>query len=189
MPAPQVHVTATGIILAIMFATAMGALLLWMFHLPMYVSAPAAKARRAVDAVKCIIVPTVGQPYSERGVELACRLGRDQKAEIVLTYVLEVPRTLPLNAPLPEATKHAEEALERGSQIVKIRGLVPVSHIERAREASGGIIRAASDRQADLIVLGIRPNAGARGAVLGRTTDALLSGAPCEVIVDKMPDA
>jgi len=184
---PQVHLTAEGILLAVIFASAMGGLLLWMFRLPMYVTAPAAKARRAVDAVKCIIVPTVGQPYSERGVELACRLGRDQKAEIVLTYVLEVPRTLPLNAPLPESTQKAEEALERGSQIVKIRGLLPVTHIERAREASEGIIRAARDRQADLIVLGIRPNVGARDTVFGRTTDALLSRAPCEVIVDKMP--
>jgi len=158
-----------------------------MLHPPAPVTAAAAKARRSIDAVKRILVPTVGMPYSERGVELACRLGQEQKAEIVLTYVLEVPRTMPLGTPLPEVEAKAREALERAESIVALHGLSAVMDIERAREAGEGIVRAARDHDVDLIVIGIRPRLTAAQDILGRTTDILLRRAPCEVIINKLP--
>jgi nucleotide-binding universal stress UspA family protein len=124
-------------------------------------------------------------PYSEKGIELACRLGHEQKAELVLTYVLEVPRILPLNARMPEAETKAQEALERAREIVSLHGLGAQTLIERAREAGEGIIRAAKDQGVDAIVLGIRPRLSLGQDLLGRTTDILLRRAPCEVIIDK----
>jgi nucleotide-binding universal stress UspA family protein len=126
-------------------------------------------------------------PHSERGVELACRLGLEQKAEIILVYVLEVPRTIPLGTPLPEDEAKAQESLSRAQAIVRLHNLSAIPHIERAREAVEGIIRVAKDYEADLIVLGIRPRVSAAEDVLGRTSDALLRRAPCEVIVNKLP--
>ena len=158
-----------------------------MLHPPAPVSPEVAKARRSIDAVKRILVPTVGTPHSERGVELACRLGEEQKAEIILVYVLEVPRTIPLGTPLPETEAKAQESLSRAEAIVKLHGLSAIPHIERAREAVEGIIRVAKDYEVDLIVLGIRPRVSAAEDVLGRTSDALLRRAPCEVIVNKLP--
>lgn len=182
----EVHTSVLGLILALAFAGSMGGLLWWMLHPPAPVPAAVAKARRSVDALKRILVPTVGAPYSERGVELACRLGQDQKAEIVLTYVLEVPRTLPLGTPLPRDEARAEEALKRARDIVAVHGLHAIAKVERAREAAEGILHAARDHDCDLIVMGIRPVVGAQ-EILGRTTNVLLRGAPCEVIVDKPP--
>lgn len=158
-----------------------------MLHPPAPVSREVAKARRSIDAVKRILVPTVGMPYSERGVELACRLGMEQKAEIILVYVLEVPRTIPLGTPLPESEARAQESIARAQAVVKLHGLSATVHIERAREVVEGIIRVAKDYDADLIVLGIRPRVSATEDILGRTSDALLRRAPCEVIVDKLP--
>lgn len=183
---PAAEPSLLGVLLAGIFAVSMGGLLWWMLHPPAPVPAAVAKARRSVDALKRILVPTVGAPYSERGVELACRLGQEQKAEIVLTYVLEVPRTLPLGAPLPGDEARADEALKRARDIVAIHGLHAIAKVERAREAGQGILRAATDHDCDLIVMGIRPVAGAQ-EILGRTTSILLREAPCEVIVDKSP--
>src|SRR6266566_1596280 len=105
----QIH--PLGLILAVLFASSMGALLLWMLWLPVKIPAAAAKAHRSVFAVKRILVPTLGQAYAERAVELACRLGQEQKAEVFLVHVLEVPRTLPLGVPLPEAETEAVKVL------------------------------------------------------------------------------
>lgn len=182
---PELQLSSLGILLATTFAVALGGLLRWMLHVPAPVSAEVAKARSSVSYFMRILVPTIGMPYSEKGIELACRLGHEQKAELVLIYVLEVPRTLPLNAPLPEAECKASEALERAREIVSLHGLEAVTRIERAREAGEGILRAAKDYHADAIVMGIRPRLTRTQDLLGRTTDILLRRAPCEVIVDK----
>lgn len=173
--------------IALFFLIALSAMLWWMLHPPVYIPAAAAKARRSVFAIKKILVPTVGEPYSERGVELACRLGDEQEAEILLVYVIEVPRTMPLSIPLAEAENRANAALERAESIVKLRGLPSQRLIQRARLAGEEIARIARDRDVDMIVLGISPEQGLRREFLGRTSDIVLRHSPCEVIIDKLP--
>lgn len=184
---PEIHITPLGILLATLFAASMGGLLWWMLHPPAPMAPAVAKARRSVDALKRILVPTIGESYAEHAVELACRLGKEQKAEILLLYVLEVPRTLPLNAPLPADEAKAQETLKRAQEIVYLHGLPWGIRIERAREAASGILHVAKEYDVDLIVLGTRPGAVRDQGILGRTTLALLRQAPCEVIVDKPP--
>src|SRR5512136_263851 len=110
--APELQMTFLGGLLASVFAVSMGVLLWWMLHVPRAIPQAAAKARRAVGAIKRVLVPTSGTVYSERGIELACRLGEEQKAEIYLINVIEVPRTLPMEAPMPEAESRAQEILK-----------------------------------------------------------------------------
>lgn len=180
-------VNPLGAVIAFFFVAALTTVLWWMLHPPVQIPAAAAKARRSVFAVKKILVPTVGLPYSERGVELACRLGDEQEAEILLVYVIEVPRTMPLGIPLPEAEKTAFEALERAQSIVTIHGLRSQRVVQRARLAGEEIARIARDTDMDMIVVGIRPEAGLRGELLGRTSDIILRHSPCEVLIDKLP--
>ena len=149
--------TFLGTALAVLFTISMSALLWWMLHPPKQIQPAVAKARHAVGAFKRILVPTSGVPYSEKGIELACRLGTEQEAEIVLTYVLEIPRTLPLNAPIPEAEKEAEEALNRGKEIVELHHLIPIVKLERAREAGEGIVKAAAESLRAAISRLLRP--------------------------------
>jgi nucleotide-binding universal stress UspA family protein len=184
--APEIHITFIGALLAFVFATSMGALLWWMFHVPKAVPLAAARARRTVGAIKRILVPTSGTYYSARGIELACRLGEEQKAEIYLINVLEVPRTLPLGAPMPEAETRAQEIIKEGEAIVNLRGLQVKAEVRRGRVAGEEIIRAAKDWEADLIVMGIRLEIRMAQEILGRTSDLVLRRAPCEVIVDKL---
>jgi nucleotide-binding universal stress UspA family protein len=184
----QPQMTFLGVLFAVLFTLSMGALLWWMLHPPKQIQPAVAKARHAVGAFKRILVPTSGVPYSEKGIELACRLGIQQEAEIVLTYVLEIPRTLPLNAPIPEAENEAEAALNRGKEIVELHKLIPILKLERAREAGEGIVKVAKDNDVDVIVLGIRPTWRGSQTSWGKTTDILLRKAPCEVVIDKLPE-
>lgn len=180
----EAHWNGFGLALGIIFLLSLGAIFIWMFMIPPQIPAAAARARRSVDAIRRILVPTVGMPYSERGIELACRLGEDQKAEIILTYVIEVPRTLPLGASMPKEEEKAREALSRGRAIVEIHNLPVVERIERAREAWEGILRAAGDSDVDLIVMGISPNDG-RPETLKKTANEVIKRSKWEVILDK----
>jgi nucleotide-binding universal stress UspA family protein len=179
--------SVVGIVIAVCFTAAMAALMLWMFRVPRPVSADVAQTRHALDVARVILVPTTGVPYSRRGVELACRLGQEQGAEILLVYVVEVPRTLPLEARLEQAEQEARVALQTAREVVELHDLPVRTLVQRARQAGDGVIAAAKDHRADLIVMGIAPRRHqARG--WGRTAEALLQRAPCEVIFDRLPD-
>ncbi|MCX7918392.1 MAG: universal stress protein [bacterium] len=174
-----------GLLLALLFTASLSGIMWWMLHPPPMVSRDVAKAIRSVDAIKRILVPTQGTSYSDRGVELACRLGAEQNAEIVLTYIVEVPRTLPLGAKLPKEEEKAKQALDRAEAIVQLRGLPAIRKIERARVAAEEIIRSAKEYDVDMIVMGVRPRVNPAQMVLGKTTDVLLRRAHCEVIIDR----
>ena len=184
-PTGEISFSWIGLILALFFTVSLSWIMWWMLHPPPIVSRDVAKARRSVDAIKRILVPTHGMPYSDRGVELACRLGAEQNAEIVLTYILEVPRTLPLGAEIPREEKKAKDALDRAESIVNVHGLQVIRKIERAREAAEEIIRSAKEYDVDIIVMGVRPRLNPAQMVIGRTTDILLRRAHCEVIIDR----
>jgi nucleotide-binding universal stress UspA family protein len=178
-----------GILLAAVFALLIGGLLLWMFRVPAPIAQEVARARRSVSGIRKILVPTRGAQHDERAVELACRLGQEQKSEIILTYVLEIPLTLSLNTPLPEEEAKAERAMQRSVEIVKLHNLEAIPRVERDRQAGRGILRTARDLDVDLVVIGMNPARSHFADPLGRTTETLLRNANFEVIVDKHPAA
>ncbi len=182
------HVSVVGAVLATGFAAAMATLILWMLRLPRAVSPEVARAVRSVGAVRTILVPILEAYYSERAVELASRLGQDQKAKILLGYIVEVPRTLSLGVPLPDAEEAGKRALNQAKQIVALHALEAEAEVVRAREAGEGIGRLARDYDVDLIVLGISPDSGFIEGSTARVAESLFRHAPCEVIIDRLAE-
>lgn len=178
----------TGIALALIFAAAMAALLFWMLRVPRPVSREIARAVRSVGAVRTIFVPILEAYYSARAVELASRLGADQRAKILLGFVIEVPRTLSLEVSMPRVEAAGRSALERAGEIVASHHLQSTAEMIRAREAGEGITRAARDHDVDLIVLGIAPQAGFIEGSTERVAESLFRSAPCEVIIDRLAE-
>jgi nucleotide-binding universal stress UspA family protein len=176
-----------GIFFAVLFAVCISGLLLWMFRVPAPIAREVARARRSVSGIRRILVPTRGAEHDQRAVELACRLGQEQRSQIVLADVLEIPLTLSLNTPLADEEKKANETRRRSVEIVKRHGLEPIPRVERDREAGRGILRTARDLDVDLVVIGMNPARSHFADPLGRTTETLLRKAEFEVIVDKHP--
>ncbi len=146
-----------------------------------------AQTRDSVSALRRILVPIRGFAFEERAVELACRLGQEQKSEIVLACVLEIPLTLSLGTSLPGEEEKAAAALARSAQLVRLHRLTPVERIERDRDAGRGILRVAKDLNVDLVVVGLDPNRGVAIQPIGPTTETLLRKANFEVVVDRTP--
>jgi len=176
-----------GIVLAIAFVVSMGALFWWMFRVPPLVPHEVAVVYRLVAGMERLLVPVSGKVASERAVELTCRLGAPQKAEIILAYVIEVPFTLSLGSPLPAEESGGEAALRTARFIVEQHGLPVRTKMLPHRYAWSGILRLASEEMVDAIVMSV--GAGRPGLVegMGRTTQEVLKRAECEVILDKMP--
>jgi nucleotide-binding universal stress UspA family protein len=182
------HPSLLGSILAALFAIPMAALLIWMLRLPRPVSQEIARAVRSVGAVQTILVPILEHYYSERAVELAGRLGQAQKATILIGYVVEVPRTLPLGVPLPHVEEQASRALAQAKTICAMHSLQAQIELIRVREVGEGIARVARDRGVDLIVLGISPGERLSEGSTVRAAESLLRHAPCEVIIDRLAE-
>ncbi|MBI3952297.1 MAG: universal stress protein [Acidobacteria bacterium] len=188
MAEAQFHISTLGVVLAVLFVVSMGGLLWWMLHPPPPIGAAVARAVRGVSAARRILVPAKGTSYSDRAVELACRLGQEQEADIVLVYVIEVPLALPLGTPLERDEAKAREALERGSQIVRLHELRPVPIVRRDRDVAHGVLAVANDEGADLVVLGINPRRITAGDSMGKSIEAILKKSGIEVIVDLVPE-
>jgi len=178
-----------GLLIAVVFSGSMSSLLWWMLHPPKAISMVAAKVKVAVDAIKVILVPIVGKEYSERGIELACRLGLEQNAVIRLVHIVEVPLSLPLGAELQPQEEAAQKILATGKGIVESNKMIADVRVERARHAAEKIAEMATRENVSLIVMGIRPKVGGVESLIGRTSETLIRRLPCEIIIDANPAA
>jgi nucleotide-binding universal stress UspA family protein len=176
-----------GIALAVAFVGSMASLFRWMFAVPPALPHEVAVVSRSVTALQRILVPVTGKIESGRAVELACRLGTAQKAEIILAYVLEVPFTLSLETRLPREEAAGEEALRTARIIVEQHGLPATTKFLPHRYASAGIVYLAKEQMVDAIVLSANPRRVGSGEGIGRTCEEVLRQAPCEVILDRVP--
>lgn len=154
-------------------------------RLPATLSTTLRDSQRAVRGLRRIVVPIDPNVSSGRAVELACRLGEAQKAEILLVHVIAVPYKLPLDHPLPEATFRGGRALRLGEAIVREHGLPLRSELLRERSAAGAVVRLAREQQADLVVMGAGESETHLDGGLGRTAEEILRRAPCEVLIDR----
>jgi nucleotide-binding universal stress UspA family protein len=176
-----------GIALAVIFVGSMALLFRWMFAVPPMVPREVAAVSHSVAAMQRILVPVSGKVQSGRAVELACRLGGTQKAEIVLAYVLEVPFTLSLETRLPNEEARAQEALQTAQLIVEQHGLPVTTKLLPHRQAHAGILHLAKEEMVDAIVMSAGSDRPGSTEGVGRTSQEVLRRAPCEVILDKYP--
>ncbi len=183
----NVTLNPLGIFLAIIFAGSLALLFRWMFRVPPQLPQEVVAVYHSVTALQRILVPVSGRRSTERAVELACRLGLAQKAEIILAYVLEVPFTLSLDTPVPTEEAKGQEALHTARLIVEQHGLPVSTKIVPHRYASAGILHLAKEEQVDAIVMSAGSERPGPAEGLGRTSREVLKRAGCEVIVDKVP--
>lgn len=182
----MIQIDPLGIFLAVIFAVSMGILFFWMFRVPPMLPLPVIKVHGSVQAVHKILVPVVEAIPSERAVELACRMGNGNKAELVLVHVIVVPYTLPLGARMPEREQVARDTLELGSAIALRNGSHAKICIVQDRSAVDGVLRVANEEKVDAIVLGVGLKTRVPGE-WGKTGAEILRRATCEVILDKVP--
>jgi nucleotide-binding universal stress UspA family protein len=140
-------------------------------------------------SAKRILVPINGNPTDDEMVTLACSIAKRTKGEVHVIYIIEVKRTLPLDAELPPEAERGEMVLEQAERVAEELGLSIQADLLQARDVGSTIVDEARERGADLILLGLSYKKRFGEFDLGRTAPFVLKHAPCRVWLCRQPIA
>ena len=127
------------------------------------------------------MVPVDGSQASLEAVAFASDIARKNKGKVYVLHVIEVKRTLPLDAQLSPEAGAGEEMLAEAERVGREHKVDVEGEILQAREAGHAIIDEALERDVDLIVVGTEHSDNNGQYQLGRVAPYILSTAPCEV--------
>ncbi len=136
-----------------------------------------------------ILVATGGTAADEEAVQLACELAKKSKAEIYVVYIIEMNRSLPLDAVIESDIAKAEQILTRAEDIAAENDYEIETDLIQSREAGPAIVDEARERNVDLILMGLRYKKRFGSFNLGRAIPHVLEEAPCRVLLLRAPVA
>jgi APA family basic amino acid/polyamine antiporter len=154
-----------------------------------------------------ILVPIFGTPLDDDIVQTAGRLAGETHDDVVeegavieAIWVFEIPLSLPLDAPLPDAqVQRARRALARAKAVgEEYEGVEVATATVRARRAGQAIVNEARRRGVEAIVLAAEEPSRVRGGALlgasgplenyvGEITKYVINKAPTRVILTAPP--
>jgi len=137
--------------------------------------------------IRSILVPVDGSEASQQAIALACTIAKRNKGKVVAVHVIEVRRSLPLDAELTGEAEQGERYLAIAERIGDELDQAVEGELLQAREAAHAIVDEAIERQVDAIVVGVDYSAPFGQFQLGRVTQYVLKNAPCHVILWRHP--
>ncbi len=134
-----------------------------------------------------ILVAANGKDADDEAVKLACDLAKKSKAKVCVVYVIEVKRSLPLDAVIESEIRKAEEVLARAEDIAADKDYEVETDLIQAREVGPAIVDEAMGREVDLILMGVTYKKRFGSFSLGRVIPYVLEEAPCRVLLCREP--
>jgi len=140
------------------------------------------------SAFRRAILALAGGECDDRIVRLAAELGRSTHGELIGVHVVEISWAMPLDADVAARSDEAQRILDRAELTAEglKANLEPV--LLQARDVGAALVDEATERDADLLVVGLpyRKRFGGDFAI-GRTIPYVLKHAPCEVWLVRQP--
>jgi len=131
--------------------------------------------------MRTIVVPTDGSQASLEAVALACNIAKRNKGKVYVVHVIEVKRSLPLDADLSPEAERGEEILSQAEKVAHDTDFEVTGELLQAREAGHAVVDEAAERRADLILVGVEHEGPLGGHQLGRLPQYALKNALCHV--------
>lgn len=128
-----------------------------------------------------ILVPVKGHAVDDQVIRLACITARQYKAKVSVLHVIEMRRSLPLEAENAPEIQHAEEILEHVSQVAREAGYQVQTELLQARAVAPVLLEEAADRGSDLIIMGVPYRPPLEEFYIGSTVRYILKNAVCPV--------
>ena len=125
--------------------------------------------------------------YEPTAVRTAVRLAARRRRGIHVIATITVPASVPIDAPLPDQERRAQEMIDSARVI---GGRRVTGHYEKVRAGQAGrrIVDKARSIDARAIVMP-RPRKRPGATLFGRTLDTVLEERPCRVIIESEPSA
>jgi nucleotide-binding universal stress UspA family protein len=124
----------------------------------------------------------------EQIVRLAAEYARPARAQLVGVHVVEIDWTLPLDADVAGRSEETQRVLDMAESTAEAAGWRLETVLLQARDVGAALVDEASERDADLLILGLpyRKRFGGDFAI-GRTIPYVLKNAACTVWVVREP--
>ncbi|MFC2050323.1 universal stress protein [Chloroflexota bacterium] len=133
------------------------------------------------------MVAISGKDADVEAVKLACDLAKKSKAKVYVLYVIEVKRSLPLDAVIDSEIEKAEKVLTSAEDIAADREYEVETDLIQAREVGPAIVDEAMEREIDLVLMGVTYKKRFGVFSLGRVIPYVLEEAPCRVLLCREP--
>lgn len=145
---------------------------------PVLTVGPHIRRLTEVDRAHCILVPCDLTPRSHPAVQLAGVLARENRAKLTVLHVVEN-----FSKGMTSGSESARQAKDGLARIVGRSGDgVDVVYRVEYGKISSTILRTASEIDADLIVLGVRPSSGVLDRFMWPIAYELVCQAECPVL-------
>jgi nucleotide-binding universal stress UspA family protein len=132
-----------------------------------------------------VLVSLTGAALDNQLMAVASSVAKTKKnVEVRAIYGIEVPRTLPVNAEMPEKTRAAEVALQNAAAVANKFGVTIGQDVLQTRNLGESLVDASGTHGCALVIIGVPYHLGMNGEFeLGETADYLLKNAPSRVWV------
>ena len=141
-----------------------------------------------VPSFNRVVIALNGGSSDAQIVALASRFAKTGTTELIAVHIVEIDWTLPLDADIAGHSEEAQRVLDMAESVAESNKgkLTPV--LLQARDVGAALVDEASERNADLLVVGLpyRKRFGGDFAI-GRTIPYVLKNAPCAVWVVREP--
>ncbi len=138
-------------------------------------------ARDAPRPVRRILLPFAGQEISRRAFEAAVRLARAENATLMPALLATVPRTLPLDSPLPAQCSTSMPLLEAIEQRAEAQGVSVDARVSQGRTYRDALRRLLDDESFDRII--VSAGNGDHDGLQADDLGWLLERVPAEVLI------
>ena len=134
-----------------------------------------------------ILVAVDGGDADKDAIQLACRLARETKGKVFVVHIIEVKRSLPLNAELQTDTEQGERILRRAQDCADEHDCKIETDLLQAREPGPAIMTEVMEKQIDLLLMGMSYRTKFGHFEIGETIPYVLKNASCRVMVLRQP--
>ena len=136
---------------------------------------------------KKVLILVNGTPIDNDVVRIACRMTEKSQGDVYAIYVIELKRTLPLEAEVEPEIRKGEDVLDHIEHLAKELGRDIETALLQARDKGPAIVEEAIEREANTILLGINYEKPFGEFSLGNTLPYVLKYAPCGVLIYREP--
>jgi len=142
---------------------------------------------RHPDDIRSYLVAVDGSDAAYHALGEACDVAKRTKATVSVVYVIEVPRSLALEAEMERELDRGEQILARAERVAADHGVTAQADLLQARQAGHAVVDEAVDRHADVLVLGVEYHRPLGQFTLGRLPLYVLEHAPTQVWLIRYP--
>jgi nucleotide-binding universal stress UspA family protein len=134
-----------------------------------------------------ILVAARGNGVDQVAVEVACKIGKKHKTLIFIVYVMEMNRSLPIDAIIDADVQKAEQLLIQAEEFATENDFEVETEIIQARDVGPAIIEAARQNKVDIIIMSMNYKKRFGSFTMGNAVPHVLEEAPCRVLICREP--